>query len=72
MLKINMKTGETEECSLLDLMDGGVKELADLNLQHVLENLRDVNTDPKKARSISVKFTFTGMKTATRLRCVYR
>lgn len=60
MLRINMKTGETEECSLLDLMDGGVKELADLNLQRVLENLRDVNTNPKKARSISVKFTFTG------------
>lgn len=60
MLKIDMQTGETVACSLLDLMDGGVKELADLNLQRVLENMRDVNTDPKKARSITVKFTFAG------------
>lgn len=60
MLKVNMRTGETEQCSLLDLMEGGVKELADRDLQRVLENLKDVNTDPKKARSISVKFTLTG------------
>ena len=60
MLKIDMQTGETIKCSLLDLMDGGVKELADLNLQRVLENMRDVNTDPKRARSITVKFTFAG------------
>ena len=59
MLKVNMKTGETEQCSLLDLMEGGIKELADRDLQRVLENLKDVNTDPKKARSISVKFTLT-------------
>ena len=35
MLKVNMKTGETEQCSLLDLMEGGVKELADRDLQRV-------------------------------------
>ena len=60
MLKVNVRTGETEQCSLLDLMEGGVKELADRDLQRVLKNLKDVNTDPKKARSISVKFTLTG------------
>lgn len=59
MFKINMNTGETEQCSLLDMMNGGIKELADRDLQRVLENLKDVNTDPKKARSISVKFTLT-------------
>ncbi|MDO5785429.1 MAG: hypothetical protein Q4P20_10255 [Eubacteriales bacterium] len=58
MLKINSNTGETVETSLLDLIDGGVKELADLNMRRVLENIRDVNTDPKKARSITIKFTF--------------
>lgn len=58
MLKINASTGETVETSLLDLIDGGVKELADLNLRRVLENIRDVNTDPKKARTINIKFTF--------------
>ncbi|WP_432616865.1 hypothetical protein [Butyricicoccus sp.] len=59
MFKINTKTGETEKRSLLDLMEGGIKELADRDLQRVLDNLKDVNTDPKKARSISVKFTLT-------------
>lgn len=49
MLKINSNTGETVETSLLDLIDGGVKELADLNMRRVLENIRDVNTDPKKS-----------------------
>lgn len=58
MLKINPQTGETEEISLFDLLDGGVKELAALNLRRVLDNIRDVNTDAKKTRSLTVKFTF--------------
>ncbi|MCD8356276.1 MAG: replication terminator protein [Clostridia bacterium] len=58
MLKLDTSTGEMIETSLLDLIDGGVKELADLNFRRVLDNIRDVNTDPKKARSITVKFTF--------------
>lgn len=58
MLKINPQTGETEEISLFDLLDGGVKELAALNLHRVLDNIRDVNTDAEKTRSLTVKFTF--------------
>ncbi len=58
MLKINPQTGEAEEISLFDLLDGGVKELAALNLSRVLENIRDVNTEAKKVRSLSVKFNF--------------
>lgn len=58
MLKINPQTGETEWISLFDLLDGGVKELAALNLRRVLDNIRDVNTDAKKTRSLTVKFTF--------------
>lgn len=58
MLKINPYTGETEEISLFDLLNGGVKELAELNLRRVLDNILDVNTDAKKARSLTVKFTF--------------
>lgn len=59
MLTINLKTGETEEVSLLDSMYGGIKELVDAELKRVMENIRNVNTDPKKARGINVKFTFT-------------
>lgn len=58
MLKINPQTGETEEISLFDLLDGGVKELAALNLHRVLDNIRDVNTDAEKTRTLTVKFTF--------------
>lgn len=58
MLKINPQTGETEEISLFDLLDGGVKELTALNLHRVLDNIRDVNTDAEKTRSLTVKFTF--------------
>lgn len=58
MLKINPQTGETEEISLFDLLDGGVKELAALNLRRVLDNIRDVNTDAEKTRTLTVKFTF--------------
>ena len=50
MLKINPQTGETEEISLFDLLDGGVKELAALNLRRVLDNIQDVNTNAKKTR----------------------
>lgn len=58
MLKINPSSGETEQISVFDLLDGGVKELAELNLSRVLENIRDVNTDAKKSRTLTVKFTF--------------
>lgn len=66
MLKINASTGETEDISLFDLLDGGVKELAALNLKRVLDNIADLNTDAKKTRTLTVKFTFLRTKTATR------
>lgn len=52
MLKINASTGETEDISLFDLLDGGVKELAALNLKRVLDNIADLNTDAKKTRTL--------------------
>ena len=58
MLKINPASGEAEGITLFDLMDGAVKERAGLVLKQVLENIRDLNTDPCKARTLTVKFTF--------------
>lgn len=58
MLKINPTSGEAEEISVFDLMDGAVKERAALVLQQVMENINDPNTDPCKARTLTVKFTF--------------
>lgn len=45
MLKVNMKTGETEQCSLLDLMEGGVKELAPVKPQ---ETTLDIGYDSNR------------------------
>lgn len=59
MLRINPQTGETEDITLLDLMNGGVKEMADINLKRVLKNIADLNTSYKNARTISIKFKFT-------------
>lgn len=58
MLKISAQTGEAVEISVFDLLEGGVKELAELNLQRVLDNIRDLNTDPKKTRTLTVSMKF--------------
>lgn len=59
MLRFNPQTGEAEDITLLDLMDGGVKEMADINLRRVLHNIADLNTSAKNARTLTVKFKFT-------------
>ena len=69
MLKINASTGETEDISLFDLLDGGVKELAALNLKRVLENIADLNTDAKKTRTLTVKFTFLANEDRDTVNC---
>lgn len=58
MLKINPTSGETEEISIFDLMDGAVKERAALVLRNILDNIADLNTDHKKVRTLTVKFLF--------------
>ena len=44
--------------NLQDLADGAVAEKIDIELQNVLENIADPNTDPKKARKLQVTLTF--------------
>lgn len=41
--------------SLSDLMDGGVEERFNSALAEVWENVYDPNTDPKKAREVTLK-----------------
>ena len=51
--------GEKEEnVSLEKLNQGAAVERFNLALQDVLDNIQDPNTDPKKARSVTMKVTF--------------
>lgn len=44
--------------NLQELAGGSVAERIDIELQKVLENIADPNTDPKKARKLQVTLTF--------------
>jgi hypothetical protein len=50
---------EEVRLSLENLGDGAAIERFDLALQEVLNNIQDVNTDAKKARSVTLKVTIT-------------
>jgi hypothetical protein len=52
-----MNTKKTEIVSLESLSGGAVVERFGLALQDVLDNIIDPNTEPKKTRSITLKFT---------------
>ncbi len=45
---------------LSGLADGAVSERFQLELQRVLENIADPNTDPKKARTLTLTLTLRG------------
>ncbi|PFC85140.1 replication terminator protein [Bacillus anthracis] len=47
---------------LNSLADGAVAEKVDAEFQRVLKNMADPNTDPTKARSITITLTFKGNK----------
>ncbi len=59
MLKIDPLSGEAKRASIFDLADGAVHERANLELERVMENIRDLNTSYKKPRTLTVTFTFT-------------
>lgn len=46
------------EASIMTIGNGGALELFDRELARVLANIKDVNTDPKKRRKISLNFQF--------------
>ena len=45
-----------EKVTLNNIGNGAAKELFDYELQRVLENIEDSNTDPTKVREITMKF----------------
>jgi uncharacterized protein YuzE len=46
--------------NLTEFADGAVAERVNIELQKVLENLTDPNTDPKKVRTVTVKISMKG------------
>ena len=48
--------------------DGALAEQFDREFVRVTENMADLNTDPKKARKITVTLTFVGDKKRVRIR----
>ena len=58
MSDINM-TGEVKEINLLDMMGGAVGERVSYELSKVMRNCKDLNTEPKKARTLTIEFSFT-------------
>ncbi|MGD6778815.1 replication terminator protein [Sutcliffiella horikoshii] len=50
----------TKIINLSDFAEGAVAERVNIELQKALENLADPNTDPKKARTITLKITMKG------------
>ena len=45
--------------SILDINNGMVLKLADYEMQKILQNIADPNTDPKKKRKITIELGFT-------------
>jgi hypothetical protein len=54
-----------ETLDLGNICGGSLPELFERELQAVIANIADPNTDPKKKRSISVEFSFTPFKDRT-------
>ena len=46
------------ELNLKDIANGAVQELFENELDKILENIKDPNTSLKKARKLSINFTF--------------
>lgn len=47
-----------EKSSLLDMVQGGVKERVDIEFGKLVDNVLNPNTDPKKKRVINLKIEF--------------
>ena len=54
-----MNTGEVKEINLLDMMGGAVGERVSYELSKVMRNCKDLNTEPKKARTLTIEFSFS-------------
>ena len=50
-------TGEVKEISILDMMNGAIGERTAYELTRIMKNCRDLNTEAKKARTLTIKLS---------------
>lgn len=65
-------TGEVKEISILDMMNGAIGERAAYELTRIMKNCRDLNTEAKKARTLTIKLSSCRPRTATAWRFAQR
>ena len=49
---------DKQKASILDMAKGAISERVDYEMGRVIQNILDPNTDPRKARKITVELTF--------------
>lgn len=50
-------TGEIKEIGILDMMNGAIGERTAHELSRIMKNCRDLNTEAKKARTLTIKLS---------------
>lgn len=53
----NVNMGEVTEINLLEMMGGAVGERVSYELAKIMRNCKDLNTEAKKARTLTVEFS---------------
>lgn len=53
----NVNMGEVTEINLLEMMGGAVGERVSYELAKIIRNCKDLNTEAKKARTLTVEFS---------------
>ncbi len=53
-----MNTGEVKEINILEMMNGAIQERVDYELARIMKNCKDLNTDHKKARTLTIELSF--------------
>ena len=51
-------TGEVKEINILEMMSGAIGERVNYELTKIMKNCKDLNTDAKKARGLTIDISF--------------
>lgn len=54
-----MTTGEVQEINILEMMNGAIGERVSYELAKITKNCRDLNTEAKKVRTLTIEIAMT-------------
>ena len=54
-----MTTGEVQEINILEMMNGAIGERVSYELAKITKNCKDLNTEAKKARTLTIEISMT-------------